>query len=361
MMIRLSACLICLLSCMVGVPGASAAPGVTPDAAPDVAPGVAPGAVTDATTYAVETLIEEWVDRARAGRTVPIKAYLPVDAPGPLPVIIFSHGLGGSRDGYQYLGEYWASHGYICVHLQHVGSDDSVWRGQARRQRIQAMRDAVKDIDNSLNRPLDVSFAINRLEVLNVDGDSSWHNRLDLDQIGVAGHSYGAFTTLAVAGQTFVVGDGRFHSMADDRVKAAIVMSPQAPKNPKNYAKTYADIDIPIFYMTGTHDESFIVPIDGMSIRRVAYDHTPGPADGGPDVYLVTFTNGDHMVFSGRPRNGFNNPTGGDDKVFQQHISAAGLAFWDAYLLADATSRGWLRGGGFGDELGDAGVFEVKP
>lgn len=43
-----------------------------------------------------------WRDEAR-GREVPVKLYFPAgDAGGPFPVIVFSHGLGGSRDGYRY-------------------------------------------------------------------------------------------------------------------------------------------------------------------------------------------------------------------------------------------------------------------
>ena len=42
------------------------------------------------------------------------------------PVVLFSHGLGGSREGYGYLGSYWAAHGYVAVHLQHIGSDETM-------------------------------------------------------------------------------------------------------------------------------------------------------------------------------------------------------------------------------------------
>lgn len=314
----------------------------------------------EAPAYAVQTVSETWVDAARDGREVPVKAYLPVDAGGPRPVIIFSHGLGGTREGYSYLGEYWASHGYVSVHLQHLGSDDAVWRGERIGRRMGAMRQAIKEVSNSLNRPLDVSFALDRLEALNREDGSPWLGRLDLERVGVAGHSYGAFTTMAIAGQAFIGRDGQSRNLADDRVDAAIAMSTQAPRDKRHYDESYAEIDIPVFVMTGTHDDSAISPTTPAD-RRVAFDHTPGPAEGGPDVYLVTFTDGDHMIFSGRPRRGFDPPPGGDDKVFQAHICRSSLAFWDAYLTGDNASRDWLRGGGFEDELGDTGVFEVKP
>ena len=49
--------------------------------------------------YFVETIKYEWQD-AKRNRPVPVKIYHPVTEGESLPVIIFSHGLGGSRDGY---------------------------------------------------------------------------------------------------------------------------------------------------------------------------------------------------------------------------------------------------------------------
>ena len=47
----------------------------------------------------VETIKYEWLD-AKRNRFVPVKIYYPVTEDKIWPVIIFSHGLGGSRDGY---------------------------------------------------------------------------------------------------------------------------------------------------------------------------------------------------------------------------------------------------------------------
>src|ERR1043166_7563974 len=77
-------------------------------------------------TNEVATAKFDWLDTKRE-RTVPVKIYYPSTGNGPFPIIIFSHGLGGSRDGYEYLGRYWTSHGYVSVHVQHIGSDDAVW------------------------------------------------------------------------------------------------------------------------------------------------------------------------------------------------------------------------------------------
>src|SRR5437867_10421359 len=104
---------------------------------------------------------------AQRDRAVPSKIYYPKNGDGPFPVILFSHGLGGSREGYEYLGRHWASHGYVSVHLQHKGSDSAVWQGTASP--LEALRKAVADPSNAVNRPRDVSFALDELAKLNRD------------------------------------------------------------------------------------------------------------------------------------------------------------------------------------------------
>lgn len=72
----------------------------------------------------------DWLDSQRQ-RQVPAKLYLPAAKAslGSMPLVVFSHGIGGSRDGYSYLGRYLAAHGYGSLHVQHVGSDRQLWFG----------------------------------------------------------------------------------------------------------------------------------------------------------------------------------------------------------------------------------------
>ena len=85
---------------------------------------------TAAEPFLVETLDLEWRDTKRQ-REVLAKIYFPKNATTPCPVLVFSHGLGGTRNNYEYLGQHWASHGYVVAHVQHHGSDDAAWRGQS--------------------------------------------------------------------------------------------------------------------------------------------------------------------------------------------------------------------------------------
>lgn len=312
------------------------------------------GRAADA-TFKVSTYETEWRDPARDNRVVPVKIYYPVGAGAPCPVIIFSHGLGGSREGYRYLGESWAAHGYISVHVQHAGSDTSAILGLHPAENF---RKAASDPANAVNRPLDIRFAIDRLTALNTDAAFPLHGRLDLDRLGVAGHSYGAFTTMAVAGAHIPV-LGAEPRYLDPRIKAAIAMStPNTQGNDTDAA--FDAVRIPVFHMTGTEDGSSgkfrsatvdaIVGDTTPAQRRRPFDHTRRAT-----AYLLTFTGGDHMVFSGRMT--AKRPA---DASFQALVCSGSNAFWDAYLKNDASAKRWLETGGFARALGELGVFEEK-
>ncbi|HYW81302.1 MAG TPA: acetylhydrolase, partial [Thermoguttaceae bacterium] len=76
-------------------------------------------------------------DDAR-GRDLPLRVYLPCEG-GAAPVVLFSHGLGGTCKGCTYLGKHWSARGYVAVFMQHPGSDDSVWRNEPIAGRMAAM------------------------------------------------------------------------------------------------------------------------------------------------------------------------------------------------------------------------------
>jgi len=299
-----------------------------------------------AQTNAVEIQRAVWHD-AKRDRDVPVKIYSPKSGSGPLPVIIFSHGLGGTCENYSYLGENWAAHGYVSVHLQHHGSDDAVWRDAGVGKRMQSMHKSATNPQNAINRPRDVSFAIDELERLNRES-SVWKHRLDLDRIGVAGHSFGAFTTLASVGQKFQPGVAKENSLADPRVRAAIPMSAPTPKNKSGLDEVYAGVKIPCLHMTGTKDSS---PIGDTTPeeRRIPFDHCKNS-----DQFIITFKDGDHAIFSGRTAR-----TEPSDEKYHALIQQSSAAFWDAYLRGDPKAKAWLTND-FKRVLGDAGKFEMK-
>jgi len=307
--------------------------------------------------YAVGSLLLTWHDGVR-NRDVPVKIYFPKDAgkdAAPFPLIIFSHGLGGSREGYAYLGEHWASCGYVSAHLQHLGSDSEVLRGL---RPLKKMREAATVPANAINRPLDVSFALDRLTALEADPSFPLHGQVDLNRVGLAGHSFGAFTTMAVAGARYLT-LGNDAPRPDPRVKAAVAMStPNTKDNDTDAA--FDAIRIPIFHLTGTKDElpgrrlkgdSDPIVGDTTAAERLRpFRHTRhAPA------YLLVLEGGDHMVFSGRL-----GPARSTDREFQTRVLSGSTAFWDAWLKGDPAARQWLEGGGFTAALGHLGTFELN-
>ncbi|HOM52847.1 MAG TPA: hypothetical protein PL151_18425 [Phycisphaerae bacterium] len=323
----------------------STAPGL-PQAAPTPA-------FRDETRYAeagpheVATLRLAWTDDARE-REVPVKIYYPANEEGPFPIVIFSHGLGGSREGYAFLGRHWASHGYVSVHLEHEGSDAEVWRGQTDAAR--ELQRAAKDPRNAINRPKDVSFAIDQLQQLQAEDGGPLGNALALDRIAVAGHSFGAFTALAVVGEL-----GTYASeqrLADPRVKCAILMSTPVPVSRRDrYDAVYGEIVVPCLHMTGTLDETPIA-VTKVEDRRIPYDHIQRA-----EQYLVTFVGGDHAIFSGRPRRGSRAEK---DPLFHKLILAGTTAFLEAYLADGDEAKTWLRDGGYRKMLATNARFEHK-
>lgn len=291
--------------------------------------------------HTVAVLTDTWTDAARADRAVPVKIYYPSDRNDPAPVVIVSHGLGGSREGYAYLGRHLASYGYIAVHVTHEGSDTAaLTTAIAQSIGVQA---ALKLIAakpaNIINRPKDLSFAIDRLLDLN-KADGQLKGRIDSERIGVAGHSFGAYTVMAVAGQHFFLKSGQEVNLGDHRVRAAVVMSP--PVNALE-ARQFVPITIPMLLMTGTLDQSPLGTGGGPDDRRKIFDMLTGC-----DRYLLVFDGGDHMVFSGSGRAlSFTRLPGttGDaarDATFQALVRKSSQQFFDAYLKGIDASKHWL-------------------
>ncbi len=271
------------------------------------------------------------VHDAARNRDIPVRVYLPMNT-APEPVILFSHGLGGSRVGSVFLGEHWAERGYAAVFLQHPGSDDSVWKEASMGKRMRAMKQAAS-LDNFLLRGQDVPAVLNQLEIWNTDKTNFLAGRLDLKKVGMSGHSFGAVTTEAVSGETMPVGG---QSFTDPRIRAAIAFSPSSPKT-GSAAKAFGSVKIPWMLMTGTKDVAPIGDQD-MASRLAVY-----PALRSVPKYEVVLHDAEHSVFTDRVLPGDHEPR---NPNHHRVILALSTAFWDAYLCGDSAALAWLNGPG---------------
>jgi predicted dienelactone hydrolase len=84
------------------------------------------------------------------------------------------------------------TYGFVVALPQHPGSDLI----QAKAL-LSGLSREVFDLNEFIDRPKDISFVIDELERRN---PSQFEGRLDLQNVGVAGHSFGGYGALAVAG-----------------------------------------------------------------------------------------------------------------------------------------------------------------
>ena len=273
----------------------------------------------------IAVLRYEPVDASRQ-RTVPVKIYR-VKSAEARPVIVFSHGLGGSRENGVYLAEHWARNGYVAVFVQHAGSDESVWKEAERGERMAAMKLAAS-ARSLLDRLGDVPFVLDQLELWNAESGHALHGALDLEHIGMTGHSFGAVTTQAMMGQKFPLGK----SFPDPRLDAFLPMSPSTGRG-ASASEAFAHIKAPVLCMTGTEDTSVITPDMTAESRREVYAALPAG-----DKYQLVFEGGTHSAFSDGAL--FN------EKQIEHHhgaIQVISTRFWDAYLKGDATAKASLQ------------------
>jgi predicted dienelactone hydrolase len=284
------------------------------------------------------------VHDAARNREIPVRIYLPANQK-PEPVVLFSHGLGGSRAGSKFLGELWAARGYVVVFVQHPGSDDAVWKEAAPEQRMAALREAAS-LENFLLRVKDVVAVLDQLEAWNKSGALA--GRMDLAKIGMSGHSFGAITTEAVSGETFPMSGTK---LTDPRIRAAVIFSPSAPRS-TTAERAFGDVKVPWLLMTGTQDNAPIGAAD-MKSRLAVY-----PALRGAPKYEVVLDKAEHSAFTDRALPGDRAPR---NPNHHRVIVALSTAFWDAYLRGDKNALAWLNGAGPRTVLEAADGWKASP
>ncbi len=203
---------------------------------------------------------------------------------------------------------------------------------------------------NALNRAEDVHFAIDRMLALDHQGTEAGYDPfrglVKKDEIGMAGHSFGAWTTLAVVGERTTPG----HALTDARIKAAIAMSAPVPGGAEGAAGQFANIAVPVFHMTGTRDNSPIGETKAPDLR-IPFDQSTVPG-----TCLLILDGADHMTFSGHILGAFRH----EDARYQAIILPASVAFWDSTLRGNKAAADWLYHGGFAKLLGNQGTFETR-
>jgi len=140
-----------------------------------------------------------------------VDIYVPANLTSPAPVIVQTHGFGASRDNYEYISEHLASHGFVVVAPEHLGSNL-----EYRQSLLEGHLSELLNPMEYISRPLDITYMLDQLEQLAAT-DPDWKQRLNLQQVGIFGYSFGGTTALSSAGATIDVARLRA-SCADSRL-----------------------------------------------------------------------------------------------------------------------------------------------
>ena len=274
---------------------------------------------------APRTLSFDWRDDARE-REVPALLHLPHGSParpaptagGPgWPLVVFSHGLGGSRHGYRYLGGHWAAHGFASLHVQHAGSDRSLWRGDGNPLSLWGRLGEAASEAEAVARTQDLRWALDRL--LATEAGSL----IDTGRCVVAGHSYGANTALLSIGAKLRRG-GRAVAFEEPRFKAAILISAPPFHGEGDPGAILGGVRVPTLHVTATGDD---IRVPGhFSDHRDRIELFE--AIGGPRKVLAVYEGGSHSMFTDR-----SSPGG---FALNQQVKAATQALTLAFLRSVA-------------------------
>ena len=284
------------------------------------------------------------------------RLYLPQGLPKPAPVVVLSHGFGSEPRAFDYLGKHLASYGIAAVSVEHLGSDSDyeleILAG-ARKKAIAA--------EEFIERPLDIQSVLDELERRNRD-DSTLKGSLDLNRVGMVGHSLGGYTTLALAGAEINVKRLRQQcpnkkislnisllmqcrakelapkrQLADPRIDAAIAISPISSAILGKESLT--NISIPTAIVSGSED--IIAPV----VQEQVYPFTWLSAQ---DKYLAMMIPGDHFSSNNLPRKKSTDPTIVEEFVGkrlasgQSYIKAFVVAFVKAHVEQDSKYLSYL-------------------
>ena len=279
----------------------------------------------------VAPAIARWVDlpgffldhlryaRSHAYPNVPIS-----DAETSYPVLLFSHGWGGFRAQSTFLMQELASHGYVVAALEHpygslltVFPDGTVVPNNRGALPIGAPPDefeaaAIQLVDQWAG---DLGYALQVLAGLNADDPVySFTRRLDLEKVGVLGHSTGGGATVEFCGR-------------DPRCKAGLGLD--AYLTPVSPAVRQAGVKQPLLFLMSEYWQSE----ENATLLTDILERSPRAT-------WLTLLGSDHYDFTDLPmlsplaaQMGLKGPLDGQRTL--RVINDVALAFFNQYLKGE--------------------------
>ncbi|MDJ0588581.1 MAG: alpha/beta hydrolase [Pleurocapsa sp. MO_226.B13] len=274
-------------------------------------------------------------------RSFPVDLYLPeIPTTESLSLIVISHGLGSDLTTFAYLAQHLASHGLAVAVPEHPGSSASQIESL-----LTGLDSDVTPPEELIDRPFDITFLLDELA-------RDYGRQIDTNNVGIIGQSFGAYTTLAVAGaglnwSTLTRDCSDFRDswnlslliqclalqtpdvytdivLKDERIKAAVAINPLTSSvfGPENLAR----IDVPVMIVSGSADP--ITPALSEQIIPFTWLETA-------QKYLVLLKGGTHFSTLNESAGSIPVPPqaiGPDPKIAQNYMKQLALAFFGTYI-----------------------------
>jgi predicted dienelactone hydrolase len=225
------------------------------------------------------------------------------------PIVMFSHGSGGTPRQSIYYTSHLASHGFVVAAPPHPGNtiEDCF-----------PCREQEGLVDSFLNRPDDVRFVLESLLELNEDPQSPFYQALDPERAGISGHSFGGLVTVQL-------------SQDDGSFSAGLAM---APPGGQLATLTDLEIDIPMMIMGGGQDNA--TPVEQQEEYFESIEGVPH--------FLLVFPEGGHLAFSDVCVPGLDSC---DEALPQEQaheiINLYAVAFFKTYLAGETGYESYLE------------------
>ena len=297
-------------------------------------------------------------------RSSPVDIYLPnISGNNLIPVVVISHGLGSDISSFVYLAKHLASHGFAVIVPKHIGSDAE------KLEKMFAGLSRPVDGMTFINRPLDIKYSLDEIEE-KIGSDPIWQGKLNFQNVGIIGQSFGGYTALSVAGaplnikqlskdcqsediqlilnlsllfqcQMTDLAKEVTPSLADERIKAVIAINPISSilfrTDSQGMSKDMSEIKVPVMIITGTED-LFAQPIPEQIYPFISLTT--------PEKYLVISKPGTHFSFIQEEENvPVELPKkliGPDPNLAYPYLQALSVAFFQVYLQNQSQSLLYL-------------------
>jgi predicted dienelactone hydrolase len=228
-------------------------------------------------------------------RTLVTEIYHPA-APGPRPLIMFSHGSNGHPEKFTRLLNAWAAAGYVVAAPAFPLTNSHAPAGYANNFDV-------------WDQPRDISFVLDQVLAASTTPGDALNGRIDPGRIGAAGLSLGGATTYSLA----------FNECCrEPRFKAYEVFAGALLPMPKEYV---FDHSVPLLIMHGDNDPT--LPYSGAADAYVKAK---------PPKYFVTLQGALHApAFEDFPD---------WDAKYHGLVDKTTVAFWDVYLAGETKAPG---------------------